>query len=190
MKRSIMLVIAVFAAVVAFSQSNLVSLSGGYSWAKVDDSENIQDDPDIKGTGWRINGAYDYVNYKGNFSYGCAAGYISVSADYKGVADTAEYTVSTVPFYFVPKYLFGKEKIQGFIKLAIGGQSARLKRKGQAGEVKANDFGFYGGGGAGLMIFVKENVFINAEYEIAYMTNSFYRNGLMNSALFGIGLKL
>jgi len=56
--------------------------------------------------------------------------------------------------------------------------------------VTANDFGFYGGGGAGLMYFVNESVFINAEYEVAYMTNSFYRNGVMNSVLLGIGVKL
>jgi len=190
MRTILILLVAVFTAGFAFSQSNLVSLSGGYSFANIDDSENIADDPDIKGTGWRINGAYDYNPNDGKFSYGGAIGYISVSASYSGATDTADYKVSSLPIYFVPKFLFGKEKVQGFIKAAIGGQSAKLTRTGKAGEATAKDFGFYGGGGAGLMIFVKENVFLNAEYEIAYMTNSYYRNGVMNSVMLGIGLKL
>jgi len=190
MKTILIILIAVFSVSFAYSQQNMVSISGGYSFANVDDSDNFTDDPNIKATGWRINGAYDFNPNDGKITYGCAVGYISVSASYSGSTDTADYKVSTVPFYFVPKFLFGNEKIQGFIKAAIGGQSAKLKRTGNSVEVTANDFGFYGGGGAGLMYFVNESVFINAEYEVAYMTNSFYRNGVMNSVLLGIGVKL
>ena len=52
-----------------------------------------------------------------------------------------------------------------------------------------NDFGFYGGGGAGIMIFLKENIFINGEYEIAWASNSWYKDGWINTASGGIGFK-
>jgi hypothetical protein len=71
----------------------------------------------------------------------------------------------------------------------LGTQYASLKREGPLGSLSDNDFGFYGGGGAGIMIFLKENIFINAEYEIAWASNSFYKDGWMNSAMGGLGFK-
>jgi len=189
MKQLLLTLIIACTAFYGFSQQNLLSVSGGYSFANIDDSDYFTEDPDIKGTGWRINGTYDFNPNEGKIAYGFSIGYISVSASYTGDTETAEYTVSTMPYYFAPKYLFGNETFKGFIKLVIGGQSATLKRTVSGGEVTAKDFGFYGGGGAGLMVFVSDMIFINAEYEIAYMTNNFYRNGLMNSVMLGIGVK-
>ena len=39
------------------------------------------------------------------------------------------------------------------------------------------------------MVFFKENIFINAEYEIAWASNSLYKDGWMNTAMGGIGFK-
>ena len=71
---------------------------------------------------------------------------------------------------------------------ALGTQFASLKREGLV-TLSDNDFGFYGGGGAGIMIFIKENVFINGEYEIAWASNSFYKDGWISTAGGGIGFK-
>ena len=84
--------------------------------------------------------------------------------------------------------MFGNDKFKGFIKGAIGAQFADLKREGLV-ELSDNDFGFYGGGGAGIMVFLKENIFINVEYEIAYASNSWYKDGWINTAMGGIGIK-
>ena len=84
--------------------------------------------------------------------------------------------------------MFGNEKFKGFFIGAMGAQFAALKREGLV-EFSDNDFGFYGGGGAGVLVFLKENIFINAEYEIAYASNSWYKDGWMNTAMGGIGLK-
>lgn len=190
MKRFILTIAIACISYFGFSQENLLSISGGYAFANVDDSEYFTDDPNIKGTGWRINGTYDFNRGQGPIAYGFSVGYISVSAEYTGTADTlTEYKISTVPFYFAPKYLFGNDTFKGFIKLAIGAQSANFKRTTPTAEITGNDFGFYGGGGAGLMVFVSEMIFINVEYEIAYMTNNYYRNGLMQSAMGGIGVR-
>ena len=189
MKKVLVGIALVFYVISGFSQENLVNISAGYAWLNVDDSDYLVDDPDIKATGWRINGTYDFNPNEGPVAYGFSVGYISVDASYSGVTDTADYKMSSVPFYFAPKYLFGNEKFRGFIKVMLGAQSASLKRTTSTGEITASDFGFYGGAGAGLMFFVTEMVFINTEYEIAYVTNSYYRNGLMQSAMLGIGVK-
>ena len=189
MKRIVLTLTLASFVFIGFSQENLVSLSGGYSWLNIDASEYVSDDHKIKASGWRINGTYDFNPNEGAVAYGFSLGYISVTGSYSGLTDTADYKVSSIPIYFAPKYLFGNEKIKGFIKLAIGGQSATLKRTNSAGETSASDFGFYGGAGGGLIYFVHEVVFINAEYEIAFATNAYYVDGIMQSAMFGIGVK-
>ena len=84
--------------------------------------------------------------------------------------------------------MFGSDKIKFFIKGALGMQFAGLKKEGLV-SFSDNDFGFYGGGGAGFMIFLKENIFINGEYEIAWASNSWYNDGWINTAGGGIGFK-
>jgi opacity protein-like surface antigen len=84
--------------------------------------------------------------------------------------------------------MFGKEKIKIFVKGALGMQYSSLKREGIV-TISDNDFGFYGGGGAGIMLYLKENIFINAEYEIAWASNNCYKDGWINTASGGIGFK-
>jgi hypothetical protein len=170
-----------------FSQENMVSVSGGYAWTKIDVSDYYDTDTELKGSGWRINGTYDFRKNEGKWAYGVSLGYIGLTATYEGAFDTTEYSLSSVPLYFAPKYLFGNEKIDGFIKLAIGGQSASLKNNDTG--TKVSSYGFYGGGGAGLLFHVSEKVYLHAEYEIVYVTNGYYQNGLVQSAMAGIGIK-
>jgi hypothetical protein len=191
MKRLVLISILAILTFSSFSQENLITLSGGWAWCNVDASDQFEEDPNIKGTGWRINGLYEFNPQEGKVSYGVSIGYISVKAEYSATGDSvAEYKVSTLPIYFAPKVMLGNETIKGFIKGALGVQSARIERTGAGSSLEGTDFGFYGGGGGGLMVFVHEKVFINAEYEIAYMSNSYYRGGLMQSVMAGIGLKL
>ena len=190
MKRVLLVLTISLLTVYGFSQENLLSISGGYSFANVDDSDAFSEDPNIKGPGWRINGTYDFNPNQGKVAYGFSVGYISVKAEYD--ADNlgkVDYEVSTIPIYFAPKFLFGNNKTKGFVKGALGVQSAKLNRSSSTGSTSGSDFGFYGGGGAGLMYFVNDKIFLNAEYEIAYMTNAYYRNGLMNTVMGGIGIK-
>jgi hypothetical protein len=165
----------------ALSQENMITLSGGYSFAKIDEHSS-------NGTGWRINGLYELNPMGGKFAHGVSIGYISISAS-EGIGSlNIKSTVNSFPVYYAPKYMFGGEKIKAFIKGALGLQFAGLKREGLI-TLSDNDFGFYGGGGAGFMVFLKENIFINAEYEIAWVSNSWYNDGWINTAGGGIGFK-
>ena len=126
-------------------------------------------------------------------AHGLNIGYIATSANFDGTIGQdnvkSEYKINSVPVYYSPKFLFGKGSAKGFIKGAVGIQRSYLKRTGTLTEWTADDFGFFGGAGIGLMKGFGEKVFINLEYEWAYMSNSFYKNGFMNSALLGIGIK-
>jgi hypothetical protein len=165
----------------AFSQENLVTLGGGYSFANFENT-------DVRGTGWRINGLYEFNPMSGKISHGISLGYITVSGTQTIGLETQKSTVNSVPIFYAPKIMFGNEKIKGFLKGALGMQFAGLKREG-VGAVSDHDFGFYGGAGVGFMVFLKENIFFSGEYELAWLSNTWYKDGLMNTLGGGIGYK-
>jgi hypothetical protein len=171
------------------SQQNMITVSGGYSFANLEASEIMEDDGKVKTTGWRINGLYEFNPAEGKWAYGFSVGYINLTGNDGSGLDTVDFKVSTVPYYFAPKYIFGKNDIKGYVKGVLGMQSSRLERTGALGTVEASDFGFYGGASVGMMVFLNEMFFLNGEYEFAWMSNSFYTDGLINSAMLGVGIK-
>ena len=181
MKKHIFIVFLILLSMKALSQQNIVTVSGGYSFANIEDT-------DVKATGWRINGLYELNPMEGKIAHGFSFGYISLSATEGTGQASITSTIHSFPVYYAPKFIFGSDKIKGFIKGALGTQFASLKREGIV-SLSDNDFGFYGGGGAGIMIFIKENIFINGEYEIAWASNSFYKDGWISTAGGGIGFK-
>jgi hypothetical protein len=181
MKRNIFIAFLVLLSLQAFSQQNMVTIGGGYSFATIEDT-------DIKGTGYRINGLFEFNPMEGKFAHGISFGYIGLKAEETVGQGVQKYTINSFPIYYAPKVMFGSDKVKAFIKGALGMQFAGLKREGVV-SLSDHDFGFYGGGGAGVMLFLKENIFINAEYEIAWASNSWYKDGWMNTAGGGIGFK-
>jgi hypothetical protein len=179
MKKHFLITFLVLLSMKAFSQENVVTLSGGYSFANIEDT-------DIKGTGFRINGLYEFNPNSGKFAHGFSIGYIGLKAEETIGQAVQTYTINSFPIYYAPKVMVGSDKVKAFIKGALGGQFSGLKREGVV-SLSDNDFGFYGGGGAGVMLFIKSNIFINAEYEIAWASNSCYKDGWMNTAMAGIG---
>jgi len=181
MKKHIFITVLVLLSMKALSQENILTLSGGYSFATIEDT-------DIKGTGFRINGLYEYNPNGGKFAHGFSFGYIGLKAEESIGQATQKYTINSFPIYYAPKVMVGSDKFKAFIKGALGMQFAGLKKESLV-SLSDNDLGFYGGGGAGVMLFLKSNIFINAEYEIAWASNSWYKDGWMNTAGGGIGFK-
>jgi hypothetical protein len=181
MKKYILIFFLIIVTDKGFSQENMVSVTGGYAFANIDNS-------DSKGTGWNIKGLYEYNPQGGMIAHGFAFGYIGLSSEKGSGALAVKSTVNSFPIYYAPKLIFGKNKFKFFVKAAIGMQIAGMKREG-AITFSDTDYGFYGGGGAGLMFFVKDNIFINADYEIAWASNSAYVDGWINTANGGLGFK-
>lgn len=182
MKKLYLSLVTFLLSLTLFAQENNLILSGGYSFAKIEDS-------DLTTPGWRINGLYEFNPAGGPWAFGLSIGYIGLNGttDVAG-AGSLEYTIGTVPIYFAPKFMFGSDKVKGFIKGAIGSQNSHLQRAGLL-EIEDSDWGFYGGGSAGVNIYLGQMFYISAEYELAWLTNTSYKDGLVNSAMGGIGFK-
>lgn len=182
MKKTYLFITLLCFSLYGYSQENMLTVSGGYSFANVENT-------DVKPTGWRINGAYEFNPAGGPWAFGFAVGYIGLSASEENILEgNIDYNIGTIPLYFAPKFMFGSDKIKGYIKGALGTQRSHLKRTGLF-EISESDWGFYGGGSAGLNFFINEKVFLNAEYELAWLSNSYFKDGLINSAMLGIGIK-
>jgi hypothetical protein len=180
MKKIFLLVVMIISVGALKAQENRITLSGGYVFTNIENA-------DINATGFRINGLYEFVPLGANLAHGVSLGFIQTKAS-TGTLGT-NYTLNSWPIYYAPKYTFGNDKIKGFLKGALGMHSSNYIRTGQIGDFESHDFGFYGGAGAGVMVFIKDKFFLNAEYEWAYLSNSYYQDGFINSIIGGIGLK-
>jgi hypothetical protein len=181
MTRNILIPALLLWSTIAAAQENMLTIGGGYSFA------NIQD-TDLGSTGWRINLLFDFNPGGGNIAHGLSIGYINTTAEDLG-AQSAEYKLTSTPIYYAPKMMFGKEKLKAFVKGALGMHFSSFKRTGSLGELSSSGGGFYGGLSAGGMLFLSDKVFLNAEYEFAYLSSSYYKDGFLNSAMLGLGFK-
>lgn len=159
-----------------YAQVNSLSVGGGYVFTNIEGS-------DASASGYRINLLYDYQPVGSAVSYGLHFGYVSVT----GSSTNTDYTVNTLPIAFVPKFYFGEGNLRPYLKGVIGVQFSDIERAGQSTTITANDSGIIAGLGAGIKYPMSEKAFLNFDYEFAYLANSFYRDGLMNSISLGIG---
>jgi hypothetical protein len=176
-KKYIVILFFLLVSMKAFSQNSMATVNGGYSWANVTDAEN-------GATGYRINALYEYYPAAARFSHGIEFGFIHLVAKDADLTST----VNSFPVYYVPKIIFGSDKFKYYLKGALGMQIAGLQREGIV-TLDDTDMGFYLGAGGGIMLFLGDSFFLNAEYEAAYASNAYYRDGWISSATGGIGFR-
>jgi len=164
------------------AQENRFLLGGGYVFSNFEES-------DTQATGWRLNVTYEFNPGGTMFSHGFTIGYLGTTGDFTSATQRSNYKSNSFPVYYAPKITVGKGSLKGFVKGALGTHFTGYKRTGTLIEISTNDMGFYGGVAAGGMLMLGEKVFISAEYEWAYMSNTSYKDGFVNSAMGGIGIK-
>ncbi len=181
MKNTLVISLLLFFSVVARAQENWITASGGYAFVNLEDS-------DEKLNGWRINLSYEKNAFEGKMANGVTLGYIATEGSFGSGLTQRDYKLNTWPLYYVPKYLIGSGSIKGFIKGAIGLHFSNYTKTETLIIKEDKGVGFYGGLGAGAMLDINM-IFISLEYEWAYASSTFYIDGFMNSANFGIGVK-
>ncbi len=188
MKHIMVLILVGFGYMFTYSQSNNFTIGGGYVFANIKDAKT-------NAAGWRINGAYEIHPATGKVVHGFAISYLTVSADVEEVSGgqpiVSKYSIGTWPFYYQPKVLFGNGSLQGYGKGAFGMQFSTIKiNVPGTSEFKSTDAGLYAGLGAGLSKSFSLDLSVSLEYEWAYLSNSYYNDGFLNSVNLGIGFRL
>ncbi len=180
MKKFFFLLFALGAFSIMNAQENMAILSGGYVSAKIEDRND-----DV--TGWRINASYEFNPYRGKISHGIAIGYIETTGTTSGSQWGSDITMTSIPVYYAPKFNFGSGALKGFLKGALGMHFSDYE-VGSA-LISTSDSGFYGGLALGAMFNVSSTMFLNAEYEWAYLSNYYYNDGGVHSFMGGIGMR-
>lgn len=167
-----------------YAQQNLLSLDGGYVLTTIKDrSDNA--------SGYRFSLVYEIEPVVGNVLHGFSAGFMNVQTDvieYSGGQPLDyNYSITTWPFYYAPKFLIGKGSLQGFIKGAFGMQFSTLKLTSPTDVYTSTDAGLFAGLGAGAMKRFKGKMIVSLEYEWGYLSNSYYNDGFTHSFMLGVG---
>jgi len=190
MIKQILFALVLLLPITALAQET-ITLSGGVVTSKaIDYSSYYPVDYHTRGTGFRITGTYEVgplVTKK--LLHGFSMCYMLTNSSISEYGLNADVSVRTIPMYYAPKFMIGGERAMAFVRAAVGMQFARIELTGDVNE-KDHDWGFYGGLGVGGMAYVSKTVFLNLEYEGAFMSNTYYANGLINSVQLGIGIDL
>ena len=103
MKKQIFILFLILVSFKAFSQENMVTISGGYSFANIEDT-------DIKGTGWRINGLYEFNPLGSKIAHGFSFGYISLIATEGVGSEKLKALFTQSLFTMLPKLCSGMKR--------------------------------------------------------------------------------
>jgi len=146
-------------------------------------------------TGNSFNFWYEITDFNGNLAGGVSVGYMSTSTDsvtnsgqIKNKINSASYDV--IPIMFYGRYLFGPEKFRGYIGAGIGIQFSTANFYSQDVQIKASDSGLLIGGIIGANYFISEKMLINANFNINWLSNSFFQNGTASNFAIGIGFQI
>lgn len=135
MKKAIVILSVLFISVSSWAQENSLTLSGGYVFTNIEES-------DINASGFRINALFDFNPQQGMFSHGFSMGYIHTTASKTTNAQTTDYRMINLPAYYAPRLTFGKQSFKVYIKGALGVHFSNYKRTASHTEITDWDAGF------------------------------------------------
>jgi hypothetical protein len=104
---------------------------------------------------------------------------------------TAEGT--SLPILLDAKYYFGKSRLRIFVVGSAGFQFSWRKLEstnGSGNEGSDHDAGFAAGFGTGLAYNVNPGILLNLNYNLYWMKNAYYSNGIANTISLNVGFIL
>ena len=160
--------------------SQLISFNGGYASLVGETTGNTLD-------GYAFDFTYEQVNMDGDMAGGIMITYLAGHDD--DSENDRRINYQSIPVMLQGKYFFGSEMIKGYLQGGVGVQFSRIEYTGPNLLLQDGDSGFALNLGLGGYIFTDEKIFINAAYNFSYMSNSFYRDGIIHLLKIGIGFQ-
>lgn len=179
----LMLVIFVFTASASAQFKNwskLTTFNGGFASLVGETTGNTLD-------GYAFDFTYEQINMDGTMSGGIMITYL---AGHDGdTENTRRINYASLPIMLQGKYFFGSDMVKGYLQGSAGIQFSWVEYSGPNLLLKDGDSGFAFGLGLGGNFFTDEKIFVNAAYNFSYLTNSFYRDGIVHLFKVGIGFQ-
>ena len=181
------ILIFLFAILIGFSATaqleqgaSIIQAGGGWSSVIIESNASTA-------TGYIINGSYENwlvapVGIGGSIHYM----HVRQEND-RGTADG-----NSVPIYLDAKYYFGKSRLRIFVIGSAGFQFSwrKLVDTDSGNETSGHDAGFAAGFGTGLVYNVNPGILLNLNYNLYWMKNAYYSNGIANTVSLNVGFIL
>jgi len=99
---------------------------------------------------------------------------------------------TSLPLFLDAKYYFGKSRLRIFVIGSAGFQFSWRKLKAADGgnEGSDHDAGFAAGFGTGIVYNVNPGILLNLNYNLYWMKNAYYSNGIANTVSLNVGFIL
>ncbi len=99
---------------------------------------------------------------------------------------------TSLPIFLDAKYYFGKSRLRIFVVGSAGFQFSwrKLESPENGNEGSDHDAGFAAGFGTGLVYNVKPGILLNLNYNLYWMKNAYYSNGIANTVSLNVGFIL
>jgi hypothetical protein len=161
--------------------ASIIQAGGG--WSSVIISSNSE-----TAAGYIINGTYENwlvvpVGIGGSIHY--------LHVRQENDIGTAEGT--SLPLFLDAKYYFGRSRLRIFVIGSAGFQFSWRKLESTSGsgnEGSDHDAGFAAGFGTGLVYNVNPGILLNLNYNLNWMNNAYYSNGIANTVSLNVGFIL
>ena len=139
--------------------------------------------------------AMDFLIPDEVISFGIALGFLSgdenafLSLD-GGPEQTTELAYNSVSYYGTFKGWFGGTRTRGYVGTGFGFHNSRLETSHGSDYQIQSETGFAFAIPVGLIHFVGDKVFLNANGLLSFMGDSFYKNNAAYGVAGGVGFKL
>jgi hypothetical protein len=169
------------------NDSPLLMFNASYGFGK----HNLTGE-DLEGYGF--SGAYEKVDWQGQFGGGFSISWISFENDSTAAStpDSASYTIDSYPIYLYGKRYFGSPNARFYIGLGMGVHVSKVKRfKGDSQTQTEDKFGGVAlGAPVGLYLFLSRGLFVNVNYTFNYLKDSPFQDDLLHMGSVGIGFQM
>lgn len=168
-------------------EAGLLIFNVGFTEASPEDSDN-----NLSGNTFSLN--YEKSDWKGKLAGGFAIAYSTTSADSLTASGQELKRLNSVSYEVIPallygKVLFGSPKAKGYVGAGVGIQFSNITSYRDNVEVTGQESGFLVGGMAGLNVFLNERILLNGNYNLSYLGNSYYKDGMAHNFTIGLGFQ-
>ena len=183
MKKFILLSIVFFlTATLSFAQyepgSKLVTLQGGWSLMGIEESSNSVG-------GFETGASFEQTSLDGKWAYGAALSFVRVTDE----TSNGKSMYRTTPITFQGKYMLGGSGTKYYFQGNFGFHNSTIERDGTLGTLQNWDYGIVLGGGVGIHKFLSDKVYVTVGYNMKWLQNSYYKEGLLHTFLGGLGFQ-
>ena len=179
---SLILIFQVSAQAQFKAMNRLLLFNGSLGRVKSDETGN-------KFSSYMFSFSYEQIMIDTQTIWGVSLGYLN-GQDELDTPENPKVNFQTIPFVFYAKYLFGSNRLRGYVKGGLGLHSSKVEFVRDDALVNDWDAGFLLGAGVGMYVALDENIFINLNYDFMWLDHSYYQDGLAHFFNLGLGFHL